>query len=73
LIKKIIVFTLLIKKAINENDLFRYLKDTYWFKETVDFCFYCEYEMRYNKIMNTFFKRGVVKRENGNLFATVKP
>jgi hypothetical protein len=29
--------------------------------------------MKYNEIMNTFLGRGVINRENGNLFTTVKP
>ena len=73
LIKKIIVYTLLMKKAIKENDLFPYLMDTHWFKETVDLYFNSEYEMKYNEIMNTFFQREIIKREKGNLVATVKP
>jgi len=55
------------------KDLFRYLMNTYWFKETVDLYFNSEYEMKYNEIMNTFFERGIIKRENENLSTTVKP
>jgi len=73
LIKKIIVYTLLMKKVVKENDLFPYLMDTYWFKETVDLYFNSEYEIKYNQIMNTFFERGVIKRKNEDLFTTVKP
>ena len=73
LIKKITVYTLLMKKVIKENDLFPYLMNTYWFKETVELYFNNEYEMKYNAIINTLFKRGVIKRENGNLITTVKP
>ena len=73
LIKKIVVYTLLMKKTINENDFFPYLMDTYWYKETVDYYFNNEYEMKYKQIMNTLLKRGVIKRENGNLSTTVKP
>jgi glyoxylase-like metal-dependent hydrolase (beta-lactamase superfamily II) len=73
LIKKIVVYTLLMKKIINENDFFPYLMDTYWYKETVDYYFNNEYEMKYKQIMNTLLKRGVIKRENGNLSTTVKP
>ena len=72
-IKKIIVYTLLMKKAIKESDFFPCLMDTYWFKETVDLYFNNEYEMKYNEIMNTFLGRGVVKLENGSLFTTIKP
>ena len=73
LIKKIIVFTLLMKKKIIEKDFFPYLMETYWFKETVDLYFNNECEMKYNEIMNALLERGVVKLENGSLFPTVKP
>jgi len=73
LIKKIIVYTLLMKKTINESKLFPYLMGTYWFKETVDLYFNSEYEMKYNEVMNDLLERGVVKRENDYLFTTVKP
>jgi len=73
LIKKIVVYTLLMKRTINENDFFPYLMDTYWYKETVDYYFNNEYEMKYKQIMNTLLKRGVIKRKNGNLSTTVKP
>jgi hypothetical protein len=61
------------KKTIKENDLFPYLMSTHWFKETVDLYFNSESEMKYNEIMNTFFKNGIIKRKNGNIFTTVKP
>ena len=73
LIKKILVYTLLMKKTIKENDLFPYLMNTYWFKETVDLYFNGEYELKYNEIMNSFLERGIVQRKNGSLFTTVKP
>jgi glyoxylase-like metal-dependent hydrolase (beta-lactamase superfamily II) len=73
LIKKIIVFTLLMKKTIKESDFFPYLMNTYWFKETVDLYFSGEYEMKYDEIMNTFLERDVVKRKSGSFFTTVKP
>ncbi len=73
LIKKIIVYSLLMEKIIRESDLFPYLMDTYWFKETVDLYFNSEYEIKYDEIMNTFFERGIIERKNGNLLTTVKP
>jgi hydroxyacylglutathione hydrolase len=73
LIKKIIVYTLLMKKTTRENDFFPYLMNTHWFKETVDLYFNSEYEMKYIEIMNTFLERGVVKRKGGSLYTTVKP
>ncbi|CAB1078450.1 hypothetical protein D1AOALGA4SA_6189 [Olavius algarvensis Delta 1 endosymbiont] len=73
LIKKIIVYTLMMKKTIKETEFFPYLMDTYWFKETVDLYFNGEYEMKYNEIINSFLRRGIVKQKGGDLFTTVKP
>ena len=73
LIKKIVVYTLLMKKTIHANDFFPYLMDTYWFKETVDLYFNGKYEMKYNEIMNIFFERGIIEQENEHFFTTVKP
>jgi hypothetical protein len=47
--------------------------DTYWFKETVDLYFNGEYEMKYDEILKSFLKRGIVNQKGGNLFTTVKP
>jgi glyoxylase-like metal-dependent hydrolase (beta-lactamase superfamily II) len=73
LIKKIIVYTLLMKKRIRETIFFPYLMETHWFKETVDLYFNSEYEEKYTETMNTFFKKGIIKQKNGDLFTTVKP
>ena len=73
LIKKIIVYTLLMKKTINESDLFPYLMNTYWFKETVDLYFNGKHELKYKEIMNVFFEREIIKPENDHFFTTVKP
>lgn len=73
LLKKIIVYTLLMKKKIREKDLFPYLMETFWYKETVDFYFDSAYEAKYDEIMNACIERGVVLREKGNFVTTVKP
>jgi glyoxylase-like metal-dependent hydrolase (beta-lactamase superfamily II) len=73
LIKKIIVYTLLMKKRIRETTFFPYLMETHWFKETVDLYFNSEYEAKYTEIMNAFYKKGIIKQKNGDLFTTVKP
>jgi hydroxyacylglutathione hydrolase len=73
LIKKIMIYTLMMKRSMGEEALFPYLTDTYWFKETVDLYFNSEYEVKYNEIIRDFLKRGIVRRKNGNLFTIVKP
>ena len=73
LLKKIIVYTLMMKKGMKADTLFDYLMNTYWFKETVDLYFSGEYEAKYDEIINSFLRRGIIKQENDNLFTTVKP
>ena len=72
LLKKIIVYTLMMKKVMQADTLFGYLMGTYWFKETVDLYFNGEYEAKYDEIINSFLRRRIIKHENGNLFTTVK-
>ena len=72
LLKKIIVYTLMMKKVMQADTLFGYLMGTYWFKETVDLYFNGEYEAKYDEIINSFLRRKIIKHENGNLFTTVK-
>lgn len=73
LIKKIIVYTLLMKKSMNEQDLFPYLMSTVWFKETVDLYFNKEYEIIYQQVMDAFIRNKVVKVKNNHLFTLIKP
>lgn len=72
-LKKIIIYTLLMKKAFPEDAFFGHLMGTYWFKETVDLYFNGEYETKYKEIMHGFIQRGIVKLEDHKLVATVKP
>ncbi|MCP4671008.1 MAG: MBL fold metallo-hydrolase [Desulfobacula sp.] len=73
LIKKIIIYTLLMKKSMDEQNFFPYLMDTIWFKETVDLYFNKEYEIIYQQIMDLFIQNRVVKVEKNRLFTLIKP
>jgi hydroxyacylglutathione hydrolase len=73
LLKKIIVYTLMMKKIMPADTLFDYLMDTYWFKETVDLYFKGQYQTKYDAVMNSFLGRGIIKQENNDLSTTVKP
>lgn len=73
LLKRIIVYTLLMKKRVAESDLFGYLMGTIWYKETVDLYFDGRYEKKYDEIMAEFRDRGIVCHENGTFMTTVKP
>ena len=61
------------KKRIIETTFFPYLMENNWFKETVALYFNSEYEAKYTEIMNTFFKKGIIKQKNGDLYTAVKP
>jgi hydroxyacylglutathione hydrolase len=73
LLKKIIVYTLLMKRIVEAETFFTYLMTTYWFKETVDLYFNSEYQLKYNEIINSFIQRDIIRHENQKFFTTVKP
>ncbi len=73
LIKKIIIYTLMMKRGTDEETFFNYLMTTPWFVETVDLYFDGGYEKKYQDAMQSFLKRGIVKRKEGRIFTTIKP
>lgn len=73
LIKKIIIYTLMMRKSVAEAAFFQQLMNTHWFPETVDLYFARAYQKKYDQIMKNFFNRGIVKSRDGKLFTTVRP
>ncbi len=73
LLKKIIVYTLMMRKTVEADTFFDDLMQTHWYKETVDLYFNAEYGPIYNAIMKDFRKRGIVKTRKGHMFTTIKP
>jgi hydroxyacylglutathione hydrolase len=73
LLKKIIIYTLLMKKGTEESSFFDQLMTTHWFRENVDFYFKGNYRSKYDEIMNGFYRRGIVKTKCDKLFTSVKP
>ncbi|UCD79074.1 MAG: MBL fold metallo-hydrolase [Desulfobacterales bacterium] len=73
ILKKITVYTLLMRKSIPENEFFALLMDTIWFRETVDHYFNGEYELKYNEILQNFIDRGIIKCRDGKFVTVVKP
>jgi len=73
LIKKIIIYTLMMRKSVDEESFFQRLLDTYWFRETIDLYFSGDYQTKYNQIMKNFLNRGIVKSREGKLITTVRP
>ncbi|MEJ2102691.1 MAG: MBL fold metallo-hydrolase, partial [Desulfobacterales bacterium] len=73
LLKKIIIYTLMMRKTADSDSFFEQLMQTYWFKEAVDLYFNKDYRLQYDTIMKDFHKRGIVKEQNGHIFTVVKP
>ena len=73
LLKKIMIYTLMMRKTVNNGSFFDDLMQTYWYKETVDLYFNGEYQAKYEAIMKNFRKRGIVKDQHGKILTTVKP
>jgi hydroxyacylglutathione hydrolase len=73
LIKKIIIYTLMMRKQVDEASFFEDLMQTHWFTETGEFYFDGAYRTKYDDVMKSFFQRGIVKSNNGKLYTTVKP
>lgn len=72
-LKKMIVYTLLLKKSVTEDLFLGQLMSSNWFRENVDFYFGRNYEEKYHAVMDEFYQRGIVKRQNGQLVTSVKP
>ena len=73
LLKKIMIYTLMMRKSVDNNSFFDDLMQTHWYKETVDLYFSGEYQARYEDIMKDFRKRGIIKEKHGKIFTIVKP
>lgn len=73
LLKKLTVYTLMMKRSVDAETFFDYLSLTPWFVETIDLYFDGDYRKKYDDVMKRLSKRGVVKYEKGRLFTTVKP
>ena len=73
LLKKISIYTLMMRKTVDENSFYDDLMKTHWYKETVDLYFNAEYRPIYDAIMKDFLKRGIVITQNGYMQTTIKP
>ena len=73
LLKKIIVYTLMMKPHAEEASFFQDLMKTHWFPETVDRYFDGEYQAKYDTVIKGLEGRGIVRRREGALSTTVKP
>jgi hydroxyacylglutathione hydrolase len=73
LLKKILIYTLMMRRQVDEAAFFSDLMETHWFKETIELYGREDHQTTYQKIMDSFLRRGIVKRKDGRLFTTVKP
>ena len=73
LLKKMIVYTLLMHKTVEEDAFFSQLMGTKWFRENIDFYFNSGYEAKYIEIIKSLSRRGIIDQEGSKLFTTVKP
>ncbi len=73
LLKKIITYTLMMRKMVAADAFFDDLMQTHWYKETIDLYFNAEYRPIYDTIMTDFSKRGIVIMQNGHVHTTIKP
>jgi glyoxylase-like metal-dependent hydrolase (beta-lactamase superfamily II) len=72
-LKKITIYTLMMREGAEEHLFFSNLMNTVWFRETVDLYFDGAYETTYHDVMEDLTGKGVLHRENGRLTTTVKP
>ncbi len=72
LLKKIIIYTLMMRNSVEEELFFHGLLQTYWFRETVDLYFSGDYRTKYDQIMRSFLSRGIIKKKDGKLITTIR-
>lgn len=70
-LKKILVYTLLMRRKIREDALFDELMQTHWYPETVDFYFQGQYEQKYTQAMGELLDKKVVYRKGDFLYPAV--
>jgi hydroxyacylglutathione hydrolase len=73
LIKKIMVYTLMMKRGMDAEALFPYLMTTPWYVETADLYFSREYRAIYDNILARLTQRDIVRIDHGRIHTTVKP
>ena len=72
LLKRIIVYTLLMKNGADVDRFFPYLLETVWFRETVDLYFDGANRTKYEEIITGFLGKGIIREDGDKLYTTVK-
>ena len=73
LLKKIIIYTLMMRSKVPADRFFPNLMRTHWYRETVDLYFNGRYETKYEEMLRQLKQRILVKEKDGCLTTTVKP
>lgn len=73
LIRKIIVYTLMMKGAIDNSIFFEHLMRTPWYPETVNLYFSGYYKNTYDEILTDLLDRGIVYERDDQLLTSVAP
>lgn len=73
LVKKLLVYTLLMRGPVPEGDLFPRLMATAWFPDTVEAYFGSAYEAAYRRALEALSSRGAVRVSEGWVATGVRP
>lgn len=73
LIKKIMIYTILMKQPVPADTFFQSLMQTAWYPETVDGYFSGDCRAVYDQVLKDFINRGIVRRHRGLLETAVHP
>jgi glyoxylase-like metal-dependent hydrolase (beta-lactamase superfamily II) len=71
-LRKIFIYTLLMKRGFPVHEFFDYLMKTHWYKETVDLFFGGRYERTFTHTVESLMGKGVIHREGERYQASVK-
>ena len=73
LVKKIIVYTILMKGRVSTASFFNDLMATQWYPDTVDRYFAGDYMTVYDRVMADFDRRHIIRRDGNDWVTTVQP
>jgi len=71
-LRKIFIYTLLMKRGFPVHEFFDYLMKTHWYRETVDLFFGGRYERTFTQTVESLIGKGVIHREGERYQASVK-
>ncbi|MCF8112107.1 MAG: MBL fold metallo-hydrolase [Desulfobacteraceae bacterium] len=71
-LKKILVYTLLMRRKIREDELFEELMNSHWYPESVDFYFQGEYERKFTQVIGELLGKKVIYKKRDLLYPAVR-